>query len=296
MEMFTQTIAYGVLVGAMYGLITLGLGLLMGVMKFLNVAHGTFIVLGGYVCYWLFTRYGLNPYLSTPLVIVVMFLIGLVVYKITLSPLLKLPSVGNRLNSSMLITFGIIYVVDNLMTIFWKPDVRSIVAPFTGRSIEFFGTRLSVTGLCGFAVAIVVAVALYFILGQTQFGKHVRAATQDAEAASLCGVNVHRTYLISSGIAIALAGVAGIIIVSSYSISPNGGLRWLLVAFVVMILAGEGNINAIVPAGLILGLLEAIGVFIVGAPYRQVVALVIFIVILIFRPQGLFRKRRFTYG
>jgi branched-chain amino acid transport system permease protein len=192
----------------------------------------------------------------------------------------------------MLITFGIIYVVDNLMTIFWKPDVRSIVAPFTGRSIDVFGTKFSVTGLCGLAVAILVAVALYFVLGRTHFGKHVRAATQDAEAASLCGVNVHRTYLISSGIAIALAGVAGVIIVSSYSINPNGGLRWLLVAFVVMILAGEGNINAIVPAGLILGLLEAVGVFIVGAPYRQVVALVIFIVILIFRPQGLFRKRR----
>ena len=180
MEMFTQTIAYGILVGAMYGLLTLGLGLLMGVMKFLNVAHGTFIVLGGYVSYWVFTRYGLNPYLSIPLVIAVMFLVGLVVYKVTLSPLLKLPSVGNRLNSSMLITFGIIYVVDNLMTIFWKPDVRSIVAPFTGRSIELFGTKFSITGLCGLAVAIVVAVALYFVLGRTQFGKHVRAATQDA--------------------------------------------------------------------------------------------------------------------
>jgi len=292
MGSFAQTIAYGILVGAMYGLITLGLGLLMGVMKFLNVAHGTFIVLGGYISFWLFTHYGMNPYLSIPLVIVVMFLVGLVVYKVTLSPLLKLPNVGNRLNSSMLITFGIIYVVDNLMTIFWKPDVRSIVAPFTGRSIDLFGTKFSLTGLYGLAVAILVAVALYFVLGRTHFGKHVRAATQDAEAASLCGVNVHRTYLISSGIAIALAGVAGVIIVSSYSINPNGGLRWLLVAFVVMILAGEGNINAIVPAGLILGLLEAVGVFIVGAPYRQVVALVIFIVILIFRPQGLFRKRR----
>jgi len=291
MEIFTQTIAYGILVGAMYGLITLGLGLLMGVMKFLNVAHGTFIVLGGYISYWLFTLYGINPYVSIPLVIIPMFLIGLAVYKVTLSPLLKLPSLGNRMNSSMLITFGI---ADNLMTIFWKPDVRSIVAPFTGKSIELFGTKFSVTGLWGFAVAIVAAIALYFGLSRTRFGKRVRAATQDAEAASLCGVNVHRTYLISSGIAIALAGVAGVIIVSSYSINPNGGLRWLLVAFVVMILAGEGNINAIVPAGLILGLLESIGVFIVGASYRQVVALVIFIVILVFRPQGLFSKRRLT--
>ncbi len=294
MEIFTQTLAYGILVGAMYGLITLGLGLLMGVMKFLNVAHGTFIVLGGYISYWLFTLYGINPYVSIPLVIILMFLVGLVVYKVTLSPLLRLPSIGNRINSSMLITFGIIYIVDNLMTIFWKPDVRSIVASFTGRSIELFGTKFSITGLWGFAVAILAGIALYLVLGRTHFGKCVRAATQDAEAASLCGVNVQRTYLISSAIAIALAGVAGVIIVSSYSINPNSGLRWLLVAFVVMILAGEGNINAIVPAGLVLGLLESIGVFIVGASYRQVVALVIFIVILAFRPQGLFSKRSLT--
>jgi branched-chain amino acid transport system permease protein len=295
MAIFWQTMVYGILVGAMYGVITLGLGLLMGVMKFLNVAHGTFIVLGGYVTYWLFTLYGVNPYLSIPLVIVAMFVVGLAVYRVTLSPLLKLPSIGERINSSMLITFGVIYVLDNLMTVFWKPDVRSIVAPFTGRSIELFGSRLSVTGLSGFGVAIIVGVALYFVLSRTSFGKHVRAATQDAEAAGLCGINVQRTYLISSGIAIALAGIAGVIVVSSYSISPNSGLRWLLVAFVVMMLAGEGNLNAIVPAGLVLGLLEAVGVLIVGAPYRQVVALVVFIVILIFRPQGLFSKRRLPY-
>jgi branched-chain amino acid transport system permease protein len=295
MEIFWQTIVYGVLVGTMYGLITLGLGLLMGIMKFLNVAHGTFIVLGGYVAYWLFTLYGVNPYLSIPLVVVAMFFVGLLVYRITLAPLLKLPSLGERLNSSMLITFGIIYIVDNLMTVLWKPDVRSIVAPFTGRSLDLFGTRLSVTGLSGFIVAVIVGIVLYFVLTRTSFGRNVRAATQDAEAAGLCGINVQRTYLISSGIAIALAGIAGAIIVSSYSISPNGGLRWLLVAFVVMMLAGEGNLNAIIPAGLVLGLLEAVGVLIVGGPYRQVVALVVFIVILIFRPQGLFSKRRLPY-
>jgi len=296
MDIFWQTIVYGILVGALYGLITLGLGLLMGVMKFLNVAHGTFIVLGGYVSYWLFTLYGVNPYLSVPVVIVVMFLAGLLVYRVTLSPLLSLPGIGERMNSSMLVTFGIIYVVDNLMTILWKPDVRSIVAPFTGRSIELFGSKFSVTGLSGFGVALVVGVALYLVLTRTPFGKHVRAATQDAEAAELCGINVHRTYLISSGIALALAGVAGTVVVSSYSISPNGGLRWLLVAFVVMMLAGEGNLNAIIPAGLVLGLLEAIGVLVVGGPYRQVVALVVFIIILIFRPQGLFSRRRLPQG
>lgn len=293
--MVGQTIVFGILVGAMYGLIALGLGLLMGVMKFLNVAHGTFIVMGGYVCYWLFTLYGVNPYLSIPVVIIAMFFVGMVVYKVTLSPLLKLPSIGERMNNSMLITFGIIYVANNLMAILWTPDVRTIVAPFTSRSIEMLGYRFSVTGLAGFAIAVIVGVILYFVLSRTSFGRHVRAATQDAEAAGLCGINVQRTYLISSGIAVALAGVAGVIIVSSYSISPYGGLRWLLVAFVVMMLAGEGNLTAIVPAGVVLGLLEALGVLVIGPTYRQVVALVIFIVILIFRPQGLFTKRRPLY-
>jgi len=291
-EIFVQTLAYGILVGALYGLVTLGLGLLMGVMKFLNVAHGTFIVLGGYVSYWLFQYFQINPYFSIPLVIIAMFAVGLVLYSLALSPLLKLPNIGNRINSSMLITFGIIYILDNLMAFLWKPDVRSIVTSYSLKSIKFLHVRFSITGLCGLAVALLVAIALYFILNKTDFGKNVRAATEDAEAASLCGINVHRTYLISSGIAIALAGIAGVVLVSSYSITPNGGLSWLLIAFVVMTLAGEGNLHAIVPAGLVLGLLDAIGVFVFGPEYRQAVALVIFLLILMVRPQGLFTLRR----
>ena len=283
MDIFIQTIASSILVGALYGLVTLGLGLLMGVMKFLNVAHGTFIVLGGYVSYWLFTLLGVNPYLSTPLVVIVMFVVGLGVYRLTLAPLLELPSIGRRISSSMLVTFGIIYVLDNLMTALWKPDVRSIITPYSLQSLDVLGVKLSVTGLYGFAIAILVAVVLYLVLSWTQFGKHVRAATEDAEAASLCGINVHRTYLISSGIAIALAGIAGTIVVSSLSISPNSGLSWLLTAFVVMVLAGEGNLNGIIPAGLALGLIEGIAVTIVGPSYRQAVALIVFILILLVR-------------
>src|SRR4030042_2736163 len=112
---------------------------MMGVMKFLNVAHGTFIVLGGYISYWCFTLLGIDPYLAIPVVIVLMFLVGLILYRVTLSPLLKLPSLGQRINNSMLITFGIIYVLDNVMTMLWKPDIRSIITGYTGKSLDFFG-------------------------------------------------------------------------------------------------------------------------------------------------------------
>ena len=291
MENVIQTIAYGIVVGALYGLIGLGLGLIMGIMKFLNIAHGTLIMLGGYVSFWLFTLRGIDPYLTIPLVIVAMFLIGLLLYKLTLSPLLKLPHIGMRISNSLLITFGVIYVLDNAMTLVWKADVRTIIASYRGEALNLFGTRVPYTGLAGLGIAVLAAVTLYFIFSRTYFGKHVRAATQDAEAASLCGVNVQRTYLISCGIATALAGIAGVVIVSSYSVTPTGGLSWLLIGIVVMVLAGEGNINAILPAGIILGLVESASVFVVPIQYRQAIALLIFIIVLMFRPQGLFTKR-----
>lgn len=227
MEIVFQTMANGLLVGALYGLVSLGFALLMGVMKFLNTAHGTFIILGGYLSFWCLELWGIDPFLSLPLVVMAMFLIGIVFYKLALSPLLKLPNIGMRINSSMLITFGLIWVLDNTMTVLWTPDVRSIMTPYTGQTLKLFGVRFSLTGLGGVGVAVLVALALYFIFSRTYFGKHIRAATQDAVAASLCGINVQRTYLFSCGIAIALAGVAGMVIVSSYSISSTAGIGWL---------------------------------------------------------------------
>jgi branched-chain amino acid transport system permease protein len=290
MEIVFQTFATGLLVGALYGLVALGFSLLMGVMKFLNTAHGTFIILGGYMSYWLLELWGIDPFLSVPLVIAAMFLIGLLFYRLALSPLLKLPNIGMRINTSMLITFGLIWVLDNTMTVLWTPDVRSVMTPYTGKTLNLLGVRFGITGLGGVGLAAIVALALYLILGRTYFGKHIRAATQDSVAASLCGINVQRTYLLSCGIAVALAGVAGVVIVSTYSINSTAGIGWLSTAFVVMVLAGEGNINMIIPAGLVLGLIEAAGLLIVGVAYRQAIALIVFIIVLMIKPQGLFAK------
>lgn len=291
METTIQIIAYGVIVGALYGLVAIGLALLMGVMKYLNIAHGTFIMLGGYVSFWIFTFWGINPYLSIPLVMLVMFLIGLIIYKLLLSSLLKLPYIGLRINNSMLITFGLIWVLDNAATLLWTGDVRSIVTSYTGETLNLFGIRLPYTGMAGLGLAVLVIFLLNLLLSKTYFGKAVRATTQDAEAATLAGINIHRTYLISCGIALALAGVAGVVVVLSYSVTPSGGLSWLLMALVVMVLAGEGKINAVLPAGLILGLVEAASVFVTGAAYREVVVLIMFILVLMFRPRGLFTRR-----
>ncbi len=278
------------MVGAVYALVAFGMSLLLGIMKFLNIAHGSFLILGGYISYWIFKLWGIDPYLSIPLIIILIFISGLILYKLTFSPLVKLPDVGKRLDNSLLITFGLVYVLDNVMTTMWSANIRSITTFYTGGTLSIYNTKLSITGLCGLGIAVLVEVALYFLFSRTYFGKHVRAATEDAEAASLCGVNVERTYLISCGIAIALAGVAGVVVLSSYSISASGGMSWLLMGIVVMVLAGEGKLNTVLPAGLILGIVQSLSIFIVGAPYRQAVALVIFIMVLMFRPQGLFTR------
>lgn len=291
MDALIQTLLIGVVVGALYGLVALGFGLIMGVMKFVNIAHGSFIIIGGYIAYWLFTLLGIDPYLSIPLVMLGMFIMGLALYAFALSPLLKYPRAEMRMDKSLLITFGVTWILDNTVTVLWTPDTRSIVSSYAGSTLNVFGARLGLTGLAGLIIAVVVAVALHLLLTRTYFGKHVRAATGDSGAAALSGVNVQRTYLISCGIAAALAGVAGVVIVSSYSIAPSGGLNWLLTAMVVIVLAGEGNITYILPAGLVLGLVQSISTLFVSPAYQQPIALIIFILVLMFRPNGLFTRR-----
>jgi len=291
MNALIQTILIGIAVGALYGLVALGFGLIMGVMKFVNIAHGSFIIIGGYVAYWLFMLLGIDPYLSIPAVMLVMFAMGLILYRLLFSPLLKYPHADMRLDKSLLITFGVTWMLDNSVTLLWTPDTRSIVTSYMGSTIDILGAKLGLTGLAGLILGVLAAVVLNVLLTRTYFGKHVRAATEDSGAASLSGVNVQRTYLISCGIAAALAGLAGVVIVTSYSIAPSGGLNWLLTGMVVNVLAGGGNIAFILPAGLILGLVQSISTLFVSSAYQQPIALVIFLLVLMFRPNGLFARR-----
>jgi branched-chain amino acid transport system permease protein len=290
MDLLIQTILIGIVIGALYGLVALGFGLIMGVMKFINIAHGSFIIIGGYIAYWLFTLKGVDPYLTIPAVMAAMFVLGLVLYKLVLSPLLKYPRAEMRMDKSLLITFGTTWILDNTVTLLWTPDNRSIFTSYAGSTLDIFGARLGLTGLAGLVLAVLVTGLLHLLLTKTYFGKHVRAATEDSGAAALSGVNVQRTYLISCGIAAALAGIAGVVIVTSYSIAPSSGLSWLLIAMVVIVMAGEGNIGYILPAGLVLGLIQSLSTLVVSSAYQQPIALVIFILVLMFRPNGLFTK------
>jgi len=278
-----QIVVYGIITGAFYGLAAVGLSLVFGVMRHMNIAHGSFLMLGGFAAYWLFHLLRLDPFVSIPLVMVVLFAIGAALYKGLFSHLDKLPE-GLKINNSMLVGFGLTWVIDNLAIMFWTSDVRAVTPSYTGKVWHVLpGLRLPVVGLVIIGIASLVIFSLYLILTRTYFGKSVRATAQDRDAGNLMGINVERTYLIFFALSAALAGIAGVVAAVNYSVYPTVGFEWLLKAIIILVLAGFGKIGKVFAAGLLLGIIEGVSVYFVGATYREVVGLVIFILVLLRR-------------
>lgn len=289
-EAIGQSLVYGIVIGAMYGLAAVGLSLVFGVMSYLNVAHGTLLMIGAYLSFWLFSLYAVDPFLSIPIVMLAVFLIGLLLYMGVFSPLAKFET-EQRIKNSLLISFGLMLVLDNLAILLWTADERTVTTFYTGMVFQLFGLRLPYVRLAGLILAVLAILALHLLLTKTYFGKSVRAASLDWEAATLMGIKINRTYLISFAISSALAALAGTLFCLSYAVTPVIGEAWSIKALIVVILAGLGRIGGVFFAGLLLGVVESISVFFVGAAYQEVVGLVIFVLVLMFRPQGLFTTR-----
>jgi len=278
-----QVIIYGIISGAFYGLAAIGLSLVFGVMRHLNIAHGSLIMIGGFAAYWFFHLLKIDPFVSIPFVMVILFIFGALLYKGLFSHLDKLPE-GQKIDNSMLVGFGLIWIIDNLATLLWTSDVRAVTPSYTGKVWQVVpGLRISFVGLIIIGIALLVIFSLHLLLTRTYFGKAVRATAQDRDAGNLMGINVARTYLIFFALSAALAGVAGVLAAVNYSVHPMVGFEWLLKATIILVLAGVGKIGPVFAAGVLLGIAEGISVYFVGATYREVVGLVIFILVLLRR-------------
>ncbi len=279
-----QTLVYGLLNGALYGIIALGVALVFGVMKYLNLAHGSFIILGAYGSLLLF-RLGVDPFASIPVVSALLFLAGIILYLTCFSRFVVLTE-GNKIKNSLLVSFGLMLLFDSVATIVWTGEERSITPFYSGLTWGMFGLRFPLTGLVGAALALVLIIALHLVLTRTYFGLSIMAVSQDPEAASLMGINMYQTFLISFAVSLALAGIPSVLI-GLKSFSPTAGIQWFNKGIIVAMLSGIGNVYGVFPAGLFLGIVEAISVFFLGAPYREVTGLAVFVVILILFPRGL---------
>jgi branched-chain amino acid transport system permease protein len=283
-----QTFINGINVGAMYGLIAVGLSLTFGVMKILNVAHGEFLMLGGYIAFWLFTRYNIDPLLGLPLVAIALFLFGAVFYKILFSGLVKFNE-EIKMKNTLLVAFGLSLIFPQVARWLWTADERGITPFYSGGSFPFLGVRIGYVPLAGLIVAVVVILGLHLLLTKTYFGKSVRATSENYKAAKLVGINVNRTYLVTFSLGAALAGLAGVLVVMTQTVVPDMGMGWTIKALIVVVLAGLGSVGGAFFAGIILGVIESVSAIFMG-PYTVALGMVIFLLILMFRPQGLFGK------
>jgi branched-chain amino acid transport system permease protein len=287
LEAYAQNLVYGILVGALYGLTAVGLSLVFGVTKFLNVSHGEFLMFGGYASFWLFNLWKVDPFLSLPAAIVFLLAIGALFYKLLFGRMVKLAE-GVKIQNTLLIGFGLSLILQNLALRFWTADTRSITTFYSGAVFAFAGVRFPLVRVASMVIALVVIVALQLFLRRTYTGKALRATVENWEAATLMGIDIQRVYLLSFVMGAALAGVAGALVSVGYTIDPAMGMGWTLKSLVVMVLGGLGSITGTFIGGLVLGITESVTGLALGFTYREVVGLVLFILVLIFRPQGLF--------
>jgi branched-chain amino acid transport system permease protein len=277
-----QTLVYGVLVGSLYGLAAVGLSLVFGVTDFLNIAHGEFLMLGGYASFWLFHLLGVDPFASIPLSIIFLLLIGFILYRVVFVRMVKLPT-EDKIRNTLLVGFGLGLILQNVAQRLWTADIRSITPDYAGAVFEVAGVRFPIVRVAGLLISFVALIGLQLFLRRTFTGKAIRATVEDWEAATLMGINVYRVYLLSFVMGAALAGMAGTLVGVGYSLEPTMGMHWTLTALIVMVLGGFGSITGTFVGGIVLGATESIASIIIGSNYRQVVGLVIFILVLIVR-------------
>ena len=288
-ESFAQTLVFGVFVGSIYGIAAMGLALVFGVLKMLNIAHGELLMLGGYATFWAFRTFGIDPFVSLAISIPLLFVIGLVLDRTIYHRIVRLLG-EEKIKNSLLVSFGLTLVIQNLAIWLFTADERTVQASYAGTGLNLLGVNLPYTRLISLVIALIVALGLSYFLHRTYPGKAILGTAEDFEAAELAGIDIHRIYMLTFALGASLASIAGTLVTVIYGISPSIGIIWTLKALIVIVLAGTGSILGAFPAGILLGVVEAVSGAFIGPTYREVIGLVIFVLVLILRPQGLFAR------
>ena len=275
----------GLLLGGLYAIAALGLSLVFGVMRLVNIVHGEFLLLAAYLNFSIASALGLDPLLAVLLIAPVLFLIGYVIQRWVLNPLMQ------RGDEPLLLTvFGLSIIAQNVMVLIWGADARTLTAGYSSLGVSLLGVRVPLMYLIAFVLAVLLITAVHLFISRSYLGKAIRAATQDPSTAQVMGIHPRMVYAFTYSIGAAMATLGGTLIGLTFSFTPTSGLTWLLKGFVVVVLAGMGSIIGILAAGGILGIAEGLGGAIIGTGYRDMIGFLIFLLVLVFRPRGLFSK------
>ena len=285
MSYILESIISGLLLGLIYALLSVGFGLTWGTMKILNIAHAVFAVLGAFLAYWIFVKVKLDPILSLPFLAALMFLIGAVVYKLAVRPVTRAKDV---VMASMVATFGVATVVENLMSYFWRPDPRVLKPVYSGSSLFIGDISISVGPLIGCAISLCSIALIYWFLHRTYTGKGVQATWQNPTGAALAGINPERVSLITFGLSIASAGAAGVAMAMVYAFYPAVQSVWTLFVFLVTIVGGVGSVIGSALAGLLIGFIIGVSAAFLPFVWTNVILFALLLIVLLFKPEGLF--------
>jgi branched-chain amino acid transport system permease protein len=284
-SIFAQTLASGILIGLIYALVAIGLTMIFGVMDIVNFAHGEFLMLGMYSAFWLFAWYALDPVLTLPLTILMLFAFGVILYKVVISRIANAPML-----SQIFTTFGIMYLLRGVAQFLWKPDYRTIPNSSVSGTVQILGLQLGKPQIVAGIGAVIVTSLVWYFLNHTRLGAALEATASDKEAARLMGIDSHKMFALAWGIAAGCAGAAGGLLATFFPIFPDVGATFILLAFVVVNLGGFGSVTGAFIAGVLVGIIEVMGGLLVGPQYKMAVVLALFLGVLMFRPQGLMGK------
>jgi branched-chain amino acid transport system permease protein len=280
-------VSAGLLAG-LYATMAYGLGLIYGVLRVVNLAHGGVIMAGAYVGWILFDRFGIDPYLAIPVVLVFGFALGVVMYRLLVR---RLPRGAAGGPASLLLLFGVWLVLRNIAYLLFTGNDRSVLTAYSSSSLVIAGTHVPLTRLVVLAIGLVIAIGLHLLLHRTLIGRAIRAVAQNADSCTLVGIDVERIFLVTFGIGTALAGVAGVLLATVFSFNPASGSSELLKSFVVVVLGGLGSMSGVVLAALVVAAAEVFAVLILPAYLTSAVGFLLLVLVLVLRPGGLFGHR-----
>ena len=283
-KLVVQLFINGILFGSMYGIAAIGLSLIFGTMRIIFIAQGTIIIFLAYICYWLLSLAGIDPYLSLIVIIPVSLILGMGLYQLLFRGAAGLEDK----NVSLLIAIGLMFLFESLMNVMWTANPRSITTSYTSLIIRAMDVNIPFTRLLGLILAVISTLIVIAFLKKTYLGIAVRAASEDIVSATLMGISPHRVNTVAFSIGIGLAGIASVGISTVYSFDPYLGFIFALKAMIALAIGGIGSVMGGLLGGILLGLLEAMASFFLPGGWSDAISYAAFLVVLMFKPEGLF--------
>ncbi len=284
--MLLQYMINGLFFGAVYAVMAIGFSLVWGVMKIINVAHGSFIMIGAYLTYELFRRFGIDPFLSVPITMTSMFIVGFVIQRYLLNRIVR-----GSIFITLTFTFGLQIFLANICLLIWGAEFRSFRVPYAGELYRIGPVIVPGVRLGIFAAALLLTLLFYLFLRKTKTGMAINATALNFEGAQTVGIDVMRIYAITYGVGAALAAGAGSLLIPTISVNPFLGGELIQRVFIVSVLGGLGNPMGALLGGLLLGVVELTAIAFMPSAYQELVGFSVFVLVLVFRPQGLTGKR-----